>query len=182
MTAISLLNPYAPQPVAAPGFDGPPNALQAPAPIGKSLGSDGPGTSTGQSGSGAGNGTRDGGSDRLAMRMSREKASVVPQRPTPKSVVDAQARSEHVGEMRRQVAESREKARTEAAQNDAVKVERKRAEASAARVAALEDQLASAQEAKAEARASAERAAERKAQFPAPNPLPTAPILKTEDG
>lgn len=182
MSAISLVNPYAPQPVAAPGLDAAHGAVLAVQPVAKSQGGDGPGTSTDQSGSGAGNGTNGGGSDRLAARHAEDRSAVTPQKASSKSVVDAQARAAHVEEMRQKVAENRERSRATAAENDLQKAEEKRERASAVRAEELRAQLEAAEDAKETARMNAERAEQRRAQFPAPNPIPTAPILQTEPG
>ncbi|XDA98661.1 hypothetical protein AB1M95_01785 [Sulfitobacter sp. LCG007] len=180
MTAVSLISPYAPQQVAAPAQDGSHSDAQTVQPASKSLDSQGAGTSSGQSGSGAGNGTGTGGSDHLAARQAQERASVVPQKATPKSVVDAQAHAEHVSKMREKVEENRERSRMAAEEHRRARDAEKREAANERRVSELDAQVEAAEAARADARLEAELAEQRKAQFPLPNPIPTAPILSTE--
>lgn len=90
MTAISLINPYAPQPAQnAPPESGLPPA-QTTAPISEATTGNRAGNASDQSGQGAGNGTGTGGAQIAAMlKQSRDNIEV--QRPTHESVVEARS-------------------------------------------------------------------------------------------
>lgn len=155
MTAVSLINPYAPQPVGSHAGDAAAGSVQATPPVAASGASSGTGLASDQSGQGAGNGTGTGGAQ-LAALLKRGRDEMPVQRASHKSVVEAQSESDPATEFL---------ARQVRAQLEARATEEARAAARAAERAA-------------EARAEAIRAAEPK--FEMPNPLPTAPILQRD--
>ena len=143
MTAISLINPYAPQPAQASLPDAGVPAAQITTPAQDTATNNMSGGASDQSGAGAGNGTGTGGAQ-LAALLQRGREEIETQKPTPKSVVEAQTTSQA-------------------------------ADAFLTRQARLQ----------AEVKAAEDRIAAQKADEPAyemPNPLPTAPILKRDDG
>lgn len=156
MTAISLINPYAPQP-AVNAYDG--NglaAVQAMQPPSTAKDSNTAGQSSDQSGQGAGNGSGTGGAQ-LAALLKKGREVIVMQRPTPESVVEAQSESDPATEFLARLAQQK-------------------AEAQAAAKVGETDRLAKeAEDTKAEEAQAAEP------DYTMPNPLPTAPILQREE-
>ena len=157
MTAVSLVNPYAPQPVAPTATELGYAAPQTTAPTKDTGTGNSMGNASDQSGQGAGNGTGTGGSQ-LTMLLGRARnGNDVTQQPTPKSVVEAQSEAEPAREFLERQAQMR--AEGQAAEQKRI------AEQAAAKAA--------------EAKAAAKKAAE--PAFELPNPLPTAPILQRDD-
>ncbi|WP_300037057.1 hypothetical protein [uncultured Roseobacter sp.] len=155
MTAISLINPYAPQPVQGQGSDSA-YALASSQPVSQSSAGREAGTSSDQSGYGAGNGTGTGGAQLEAL-LARGRDRMESTDATSESVVEAQAKADGATEFLERQA-------------------RQQIEARAAEAARAADKAAArAAEAKAEADAAAEP------EYVMPNPLPTAPILRSED-
>ena len=147
MTAVSLINPYAPQPAQTTNPH--PTATTAIAPAAAATAGGGAQDASGQSGQGAGNGTGNGGTQ-LAFLMEKGRlAMTLPQEASPKSIVEAQSSP---GPATAYLAEQA----------------RRRADASAAEARDLDAEAA---------RAKAEAAEAAKPDHPPPNPLPTAPIL-----
>ncbi|WP_227271117.1 hypothetical protein [Roseobacter weihaiensis] len=155
MTAISLINPYAPQPAAGLSTDAGFAAAQTTVPVNVSTSSNMAGNASDQSGQGAGNGTGTGGAQ-LAALLKRGRDDM-PQQPTPKSVIEAQSGSHPATDFLARQAQQQIEAK--AAE------EARAAERAAARAA--------------EAKADADKAAQ--PEYVMPNPLPTAPILQRED-
>lgn len=156
MTAVSLINPYAPQPASGPPSDASFAAVQTATPVNSTSSSGDAGLSSDHSGHGAGNGTGTGGAQ-LSVLLKRGREEMPVQQPTPKSVVEAQSESDPATEfLERQARNQIEAKATEEARN---------AERAAARAA--------------DAKAEADRAAQ--PQYVMPNPLPTAPILQGDD-
>lgn len=153
MTAVSLMNPYAPQPVASISDENGFAAVQTTQPSTKTKDSNGAGLSSDHSGQGAGNGTGTGGAQ-LATLLKKQRGDMPVQRPTPESVVEAQSDSDPATAFLARQAELKIEAQAAA-------------ETRAARRAA--QQTADAQEKTAEAA---------QPEFVMPNPLPTAPILQ----
>lgn len=155
MTAISLINPYAPQPAHPAG----PDAGFAPphiTPPVKETTADGFfDTASNHSGQGAGSGTGTGGAQLEAL-LRRGREAFALQHPTPRSIVEAQSQAGPTTEFLERQARQRIAARA----------------ADDARAA----DVAAAQAAQAEAEAA--KAAE--PEFVMPNPLPTAPILQSD--
>jgi hypothetical protein len=153
MTAVSLINPYAPQPaslsvdVAQTGL---PSYALSPA-----KGADGAGLTSDQSGQGAGSGTGTGGAQ-LATLLKRGRMGMQVQRATPESVIEAQAERAGTTQFLEREAQRQNAAK---AAEETLRVER------AAKAA---------EDAKAEAAEAAEP------EFEMPNPLPTAPILQRD--
>lgn len=156
MTAVSLINPYAPQPVSGIPTDFGYPSGQSTIPITPSAASGDAGPSSDQSGQGTGNGTGTGGAQ-IAELLKRGRSSIAPQRPTLKSVVEAQSESDPATEFLERQA-------------------RQKIDAKATEEARVADRAAArASEAKAEA----DRAA--LPEYVMPNPLPTAPILQRDE-
>lgn len=154
MTAVSLVNPYAPQPAGGVQTDIY-AAVQTTAPISAAKSSGDAGLASDQSGQGAGNGTGTGGAQLTALlKKGRENMTI--QLPTPESVVEAQSENGPTAEFLARQAQL--SAEAEAAE------EQRMAEVAARRAA--------------DAQAAAAKATE--PEFVPPNPLPTAPILKGE--
>jgi len=157
MTAISLINPYAPQPA---GFSPTENGLapvQKTQPATDPQSSNDTGQSSGQSGQGAGNSTGTGGA-LLGVMLKNGRETLTTQRPTPKSVVEAQSEGDPATEYLARQAQLK-------------------AEAQAAAAARTADRMAQdAVQAKQDAAEAAEP------DFEMPNPLPTAPILQDKEG
>ena len=151
MTAVSLINPYAPQP-AQSTTDIAVSAPQSTQPISAQTESGRAGLASDQSGQGAGNGTGTGGAQ-LATLLERGKAGMAVQRATPKSVVEAQSEATPTTEYLARMAQAREAANAEAKER---RVE----------------------EAARDAEIAAEK---QEPEFEMPNPLPTAPILQKDD-
>jgi hypothetical protein len=148
MTAVSLINPYAPQPAQTTNPN--PAAATAIVPAGAATAGGGAQDASGQSGNGAGNGTGTGGTQLAFLLEKGRLAMTLPQEASPKSIVEAQTRP---GTATAYLAEQA----------------RRRADASAAEAHRLDAQAA---------RAKAEAAEAAKPDYPPPNPLPTAPILQ----
>lgn len=155
MTAISLINPYAPQPAAGLSTDAGFATAQTTIPVNVSTSSNMAGGASDQSGQGAGNGTGTGGAQLAALlKRGRDDMS---QQPTPKSVIEAQSDSDPATDfLARQAQQQIEAKATE---------EARAADRASARAA--------------EAKAEADKAAE--PEYVMPNPLPTAPILQRND-
>lgn len=152
MTAVSLINPYAPQPAAGVNLDGNTVSGQATVPVSTSSNSADAGLASDQSGQGAGNGTGTGGAQVTdLLKRGRDKMQV--QYPSPKSVVEAQSESDPATAFLTQKAEQM----AQMAASDATRAEEK------ARAAKEEEAQAA------------------KPEYKMPNPLPTAPILLDED-
>ena len=157
MTAVSLINPYAPQPVAPASAEPGINALQSTPPAAETATDNTAGDASDQSGQGAGNGTGTGGAQ-LSFLLNRARDDAQVQRATPESVIEAQSETQPAAEYLERQAELRVQAR-----------------------AAEEQRAADIAAAKADA-AKAEAAKAAEPDYEMPNPLPTAPILQTEDG
>lgn len=157
MTAVSLINPYAPQPATGLSADAGYGAMQSVSPMAQPAAGSGAGSDAGHSGPGSGNGTGTGGAQ-LAALLKKGREAMPPQRPTPESVVEAQSRSDPATEF--------------LARQARLKIEARAAEQ--ARTADLAAKRA------ADAKSEADKAA--RPEYVMPNPLPTAPILQREDG
>jgi hypothetical protein len=155
MTAVSLINPYAPQPVAGSSGDTSVATAQATSPIAAPGATNNAGMTSDHSGQGAGNGTGTGGAQ-VAVLLERGREAMTVQRAAPRSVVEAQSKSDPATEFLERQA-------------------RQELEARAAEQARLADQAAARA---AEAKAEAAKAA--RPQYPMPDPLPTAPILQRD--
>lgn len=156
MTAVSLINPYAPQPAQGPAPETGFAAVQTTPPVKDSAASNLTGGSADQSGQGAGNGTGTGGAQ-LGTLLKRGRDGMSVQRPTPESVVEAQSGADPATEFLKRQAQQQ-------------------IEAKAAEEARVADRAAArAAEAKAEAAKAAQP------EYVMPNPLPTAPILQRDD-
>ena len=156
MTAVSLINPYAPQPVPGTGPDTTFTAVQNTAPLRSMSQSADMGSSSDQSGAGAGNGTGTGGAQLTAL-LRRGRGSPPVQQPSPKSIIEAQSEADPATEFLKRQARQHIEAK-----------------------AAEEARAAARAEAKAtEARAEALKAAQ--PEYVMPTPLPTAPILERDD-
>jgi hypothetical protein len=155
MTAVSLINPYAPQPVT--GYSGEAGfaAVQTTLPVTSTGSAGNSGLASDQSGYGAGNGTGTGGAQLVAL-LERAREEMPPQRATPESIVEAQSESDPATEFLARQA-------------------RKQIEAKAGEEARLAER---AEARAAEAKAEAQKAAE--PEYVMPNPLPTAPILERD--
>jgi hypothetical protein len=151
MTSVSLINPYAPQPVGNASWASNHVTAQTLLPLASTEASAGTGFASDQSGHGAGNGTGTGGAQ-LAVLMQRERSETAVPRPTPESIVNAQSGSDPASQFLERQA-------------------MRQAKAEAAEQARIAQQ--------AEVRAQAARAA--LPQVEMPNPLPTAPILKRDE-
>jgi hypothetical protein len=156
MTAVSLINPYAPQPASGLSAEAGYAVLQSALPIAQTAAGSGTNAGSDRSGNGTGNGTGTGGAQ-LAALLEKGREAMPPQRPTPRSVVEAQSESDPATEFLARQA-------------------RKQIEARAAEEARAADRAAMRA---AEAKAEADRAA--LPEYVMPNPLPTAPILQRED-
>ncbi len=155
MTAVSLINPYAPAPASSAIAESGLPATQAASPIKSSASTGDAGLASDQSGQGAGNGTGTGGAH-LASLLKRGREDLKVQHPTPKSIVEAQSSNDPASEFLERQA-------------------KRQIEAKASEEARVADQaIARAEAAKAEAEASA------LPEYVMPNPLPTAPILQRE--
>lgn len=155
MTAVSLINPYAPQPVQSVATENALAPAQSTPPVPDATTSNLTGNASDQSGQGAGNGTGTGGAQLQALlKQSRDEIEV--QNPTPQSVVEARSGGATAADFL-----DRQDQQQIAAQADAAA---RAADEAAARAAQLE----------------AEAAAAALPKHPLPNPLPTAPILKRE--
>lgn len=157
MSAVSLINPYAPQPVGTATAETAFAATQTAPPITASGSAGNSGLASDHSGQGAGNGTGTGGAH-LAGLLKRARQDNVPQKATPESVVEAQSESDPATEFLAR--QARQQIEAKAAEEARI------AERAAARAA--------------EAKEAAEQAA--LPEYVMPNPLPTAPILKRDDG
>lgn len=157
MTSISLIAPYAPQPAVSSVADAGVPATQTTLPSTGAASSSNAGTASDQSGTGAGNGTGTGGAFTAAL-LDRARGTDKPLSATPRSVVEAQSKSDETATFLAEQQAQKAQARSD---------ETARADAQQAR-------------AKAQDRAEAE-AASRADEFKMPNPLPTAPILETDD-
>ena len=155
MTAISYLNPYAPQPASTMPEASITSGRATLPPVGAGAPGGNPGHATDHSGYGAGNGTGTGGAHLDAL-LKRTRSHDGSQKPTPKSVIEAQLERDPATEFLAR--QARLKAEGDAAEKTRI------------------DERAAARAAQAEA--AAEKAAEPEYQMP--NPLPTAPILKRE--
>ena len=152
MTAVSLINPYAPQPAAGVTMDSNAVSGQSTMPVSSASNTADAGLASDQSGQGAGNGTSTGGAQ-IADLLKRGREEIQVQNPSPKSVVEAQSDSDPATAYLAQKAEQRAQAlATEAMQAE--------------------------QDARAEKEAAAQ---EEKPEYKMPNPLPTAPILMDDD-
>ena len=155
MTAVSLINPYAPQPAPGPGPEGA-GALASAQPVSQSGAGREAGTSSDQAGYGAGNSSGTGGAY-LESLLARQRDENQTSDATPESVVEAQTSTDATAEFLERQA-------------------RQQAEARAAEEARAADRAAArAAEAKEEAAAAAEP------EYVMPNPLPTAPILQRDE-
>ena len=155
MTAISLINPYAPQPAHPAGPDAGFATPHITPPVKETAAGRFADTASDHSGQGAGSGTGTGGAQ-LAALLKRGREVLAVQYPTPRSVVEAQSQAGPTTEFLERQA-------------------RQRIAAKAADEARAAEQAATrAEQAEAEAAKAAEP------QFVMPNPLPTAPILQTD--
>ncbi|MEM9575856.1 MAG: hypothetical protein AAF999_02455 [Pseudomonadota bacterium] len=152
MTAVSLINPYAPQPANTPAADANIPASHGAAPTNPSAAPTDAGVASDHSGQGAGNGTGTGGAQ-LAELLKRGRQDMQVQRATPESVVEAQSTGDPATRFLERQA-------------------REQADANAAEAARLAKRAA---ERAADAKAEAEKVAEPK--FVMPDPLPTASFL-----
>lgn len=156
MTAVSLINPYAPQPAANTSAEMAATALSSTPALRNASASTDMGNSSNHTDHGADNGTGTGGAQ-LSALLERGRQEMQVQRPEPKSVVEAQSGSDPATEFLERQA-------------------RQQIEAKASEEARAADRAAMrAAEAKAEAIAAAQP------EYVMPNPLPTAPILAGED-
>ncbi|MEE4188581.1 MAG: hypothetical protein V2I76_09080 [Roseobacter sp.] len=153
MTAVSLINPYAPQPATGAAPETAFSAVQTTQPMTNSMASGDAGLASDQSGQGAGNGTGTGGAQLGALLEQRRKDMAL-HRPTPESVVEAQSESDPATEFLARQAQQR-------------------IEAEASEQARAADRAA---QRAADAKDAAAEAAQ--PEYVMPNPLPTAPILK----
>ena len=155
MSAVSLINPYAPQPAPGAAAEGG-IAPAAPQPVSDARAGREAGSSSDQSGSGAGNGTATGGAflDTLLRRGRGENA---PSDATPESVVKAQSRTGSTSDYLDRLTTRAEQVRAEEAARSADSARTK------------------AEIAKEKADEAAEPA------YEMPNPLPTAPILVRDE-
>jgi conjugal transfer/entry exclusion protein len=151
MTAVSLINPYAPQPAVGAGADHNLTAAQAVAPAKTSRPGNNAGNASSQSGHGAGNGTGTGGAQLVGM-IEKNRSNMAPQEASLKSVVEAQSATGITNAFFEQ--QVRQKLEATAAEADRIETE------------AEEARVAEAEAARPE--------------FDPPNPLPTAPILERE--
>ena len=156
MTAVSLISPYAPQPTQGATPDPLSAPAQTTAPVKPGATQNHAGSASDQSGQGAGSGTGTGGAQ-LAVLLKRGHDALKVQRPTPKSVVEAQAGTGPASEYLKRQAQRHIEAVADA-------------ESRAAREAAVRA---------ASAKAIAQEAA--RAEYVMPNPIPTAPILEREE-
>lgn len=156
MSAVSLINPYAPQPVAPTPTDTGFAAIQTTPPPRDTAPGNNSGNASDQSGAGTGNGTGTGGAQ-LTFLLDRARGRAAVQQPTPKSVIEAQSDADPATAYLERQAQQRA---------DTVAAERERARDTADMKAA-------------EAKARAAEAAE--PEFEMPNPLPTAPILQRDN-
>ncbi|WP_298844119.1 hypothetical protein [uncultured Roseobacter sp.] len=154
MTAVSLINPYAPQPAQGTGPEGM-SALASAQPVSQSGAGRETGTSSDQAGYGAGSNTGTGGAY-LDSLLARRRDENQPSDATPESVVEAQTK-------------------TDAAAAFLDRQARQQTEARAAEEARAADRAA----ARADA-AQEEAAAAAEPEYVMPNPLPTAPILERD--
>lgn len=152
MTAVSLINPYAPQPAQGITPEGGLSPAQATVPITDTSTNNLAGNASDQSGQGAGNGTGTGGAQ-IATLLKQGHDKIEVQRPTPESVVEAQSGKEPAAVFLDRREQQQLEARAEAEERAAVLAERAQAEAAEAALP----------------------------KFEMPNPLPTAPILERED-
>ena len=153
MTAVSLINPYAPQPAASISSDNNFAAVQITQPATSAKDSSTSGQSSDQSGQGAGNGTGTGGAQ-LATILKRVREETPVQKPTPESVVEAQSDSDPATEFLARQAQL--KIQAQAAEEGRV------AERLAQKAAETKEKTAKAAQ----------------PEYVMPNPLPTAPILQ----
>lgn len=152
MTAVSLINPYAPQPAqdAAPQSGLPSNQTMTPVP--ETATGNLAGNASDQSGQGAGSWTGTGGAQITALlKNGHDKIEV--QRPSPESVVDAQSSTEPAAAYLQRQEQQQRTAKADAETRAADRAEEANAEAVAANLP----------------------------EFVMPNPLPTAPILQRDD-
>ncbi len=156
MTAVSLINPYAPQPASTMTADAGAAAIHVAAPIKPSDAPADTGLASDHSGQGAGNGTGTGGAQ-LAELLKRGRQDMQVQRATPESVVEAQSTGDPAAKFLERQA-------------------RQQIDAKAAEEARLAERAA---DRAADAKAEAEKAAE--PEYVMPNPLPTAPILQRDE-
>ena len=154
MTAVSLVNPYAPQPASGVSNDTY-TAVQATPPVGDTKNSSDAGLASDQSGQGAGNGTGTGGAQLTAL-LKKGRETMTVQLATPESVVEAQSDSGPTAEFLARQAQLSADAEAAEEQRMAEMAERRAADAKEAAAKAAEPE------------------------FVLPNPLPTAPILKGE--
>jgi len=153
MTAVTMINPFAPQPVQQAGPEAQPaTQVQALPASDTSNTSQDAGTASDQSGAGAGNGTGTGGAQ-IGLMLNAKRAEMSPQDATPKSVVEAQSEADPAA----QFLERKSRQRADAA--------------AAAEQRAAESALAQAEAARQEAARAVQKAS-------MPDPLPTAPILQ----
>lgn len=156
MSSISFNAPYAPQPVAPAQNDAVVAGAQAGQPIANSASSSGANMASDHSGQGAGNGTGTGGAH-LESLLKRGRVAMPPVEASPKSVIDAQTDKSTANAYLIQQAQLRAESK---ALQEARDIER-----------AAERAAASAE--------AAAKAAE--PEYELPNPLPTAPILQSDD-
>lgn len=154
MSAISLISPYAPQPVPATQ-EGQDAGLAVSKPVSDAKSGGSTNMTSDHSGQGAGNGTGTGGAQ-IAALLKRGRVAMLPVEAAPKSIVDAQAQSGPTAEYLAQQAELKAESKELQAAREADRMAERAAEA-------------------------AMRRAEERAQA-MPDPLPTAPILKRDDG
>lgn len=155
MTAVSLISPYAPQPAQGTASDSVAAATTVQPLAASSKGREA-GTSSDQSGFGAGNGTGTGGAH-LESLLKRGREGIPPIDASPKSVVEAQAKND----LAREFLDRQARQQIEAKATEEARV----AERATAKAAA----------AQAEATAAAQP------EYVMPNPLPTAPILQDDN-
>ncbi|MGA9253733.1 MAG: hypothetical protein WBV71_14955 [Roseobacter sp.] len=156
MTAVSLLNPYAPQPAANFSSDGNLATVQTTPPTTTAKNSGDAGQPSDQSGQGAGNGTGTGGAQ-LAALLKKGHGEMPMQKPTPESVVKAQSESDPATEFLARQADLKTKAQAAEATRTAERLAQKEVE--------IKEKAAQAAQ----------------PEYVMPNPLPTAPILQEKE-
>lgn len=155
MTAVSLVSPYAPQPASVTS-DAALAGAQSNMAVKASDASNSANLGSDQSGQGAGDGTGTGGAQ-LAMLLERGRAEMTVQSATTGSVIKAQSDSDPATEFLERQAQRQTEARATEEARNTMRAEERATEAKADSEAALAEE------------------------YVMPNPLPTAPILETDE-
>ncbi|MFK7765000.1 MAG: hypothetical protein AB8B62_17185 [Roseobacter sp.] len=155
MTAVSLVSPYAPQPVSATS-DAALTGAQSNMAIKASDSSNSANLGFDHSGQGPGDGTGTGGAQ-LALLLERGRTEMTIQKATTGSVIEAQSDSDPATEFLERQAQRQTEARATEEARNTMRAEERAAEAKAEIDAALAEE------------------------YVMPNPLPTAPILETDE-